>query len=167
MCIYEYVYVCILYHFWTSGLWYLLKFFVVLYTDPYTLSTGSITDWPHSQFSPGYFDIIMSAMAFQTTGVSIVCTTVCSGADQRKHQSSASLAFVRGINRCSVDSHHKGPVTRKMFLFGDVIIPRIFRPQNQRINDENGRCLIYNYIFTFSATVVTTYNVKAEPMNEI
>ena len=31
------------------------------------------------------------------TGVSIVCSTVCSGEDQRRHQSSTSLAFVRGI----------------------------------------------------------------------
>ena len=45
-----------------------------------------------------YIDVIMSAMA-QITGVSIVYSTVCSGADQRKHQSSASVAFVRGIHR--------------------------------------------------------------------
>ena len=32
-----------------------------------------------------------------SNGVSIVCSTVCSGANQRKHQSSASLAFVTGI----------------------------------------------------------------------
>ena len=37
------------------------------------------------------------AMASQITGVSIVCSPVCSGANQRKHQSSASLTFVRGI----------------------------------------------------------------------
>ena len=42
-----------------------------------------------------YNDAIMSAMASQITVVSMVCSTVCSGADQRKHQSSASLAFVR------------------------------------------------------------------------
>ena len=42
--------------------------------------------------------VIMSAMASQITCVSIVCSIVCSGADQRKHQSSASLAFVRGIH---------------------------------------------------------------------
>ena len=52
----------------------------------------------------------MSAMASQITGVSIVCWTVWSGADQRKHQSSAALAFVRGIHRWPVDSPHKGPV---------------------------------------------------------
>ena len=44
-----------------------------------------------------------------------------SGVDQRKHQSSASLAFVRGIHRRPVNSPHKGPVTRKMFPFDDVI----------------------------------------------
>ena len=46
-----------------------------------------------------YSDVIMSAMMSQITGVSIVCSTVCLGADQRKHQSSASLAFVRGLHR--------------------------------------------------------------------
>ena len=64
----------------------------------------------------------MSAMASLITGVSIVCSTVCSGADQRKHQSSASLAFLRGNHRSPVDSPHKGPVTRKMFPFDDVIM---------------------------------------------
>ena len=49
-----------------------------------------------------YSDVIMRAMASQTTGVSIVCLSVCSDADPRKHQSSASLAFVRGIHR-----HHE------------------------------------------------------------
>ena len=56
-----------------------------------------------------------SAMASQINGVSILCSTVCSGADQRKCQSSASLASVRGIHRWHVDSHHKGTVTQKMF----------------------------------------------------
>ena len=46
-----------------------------------------------------YNDVIMSALASQFTSGSIVCSTVGSGADQRKHQSSASLAFVRGIHR--------------------------------------------------------------------
>ena len=46
-----------------------------------------------------YNDVIMSAMASQITGVPIVCSTVCSGVDQSIHQSSASLAFVRGIRR--------------------------------------------------------------------
>ena len=49
-----------------------------------------------------------------------------SGKDQRKHQSAASLAFVRGIHRWPVNSPHKDPVTRKMFLVYDVIIVRIY-----------------------------------------
>ena len=59
----------------------------------------------------------MTAMAFQITGALIVRSTVCSGADQRKHQSPASLAYVRGIQRSPVNFPHKGPVTRKMFPF--------------------------------------------------
>ena len=76
--------------------------------------------------------VIMGAMASQTTGVFIVCSRVCSGADQRKYQSSASLAFVRGIHRWPVDSPHKGPVTQKMFPFDDImcaqILPKLFQP---------------------------------------
>ena len=72
-----------------------------------------------------YNDVIMSAMASQVTSFTIVYSTVYSGADQRKHQSSASLAFVRGIHRWPVNSPHKGPVTRKIFPFDDVIIPTI------------------------------------------
>ena len=48
--------------------------------------------------------------------------TVFSGTDQRKYQSSVSLAFVRGIHRWPENSPHKGPVTRKMFPFDDVIM---------------------------------------------
>ena len=62
----------------------------------------------------------MSAMAPQVTGVSIVCSNVCSGADRRKHQNSASLASVRGIHWYL---GQKGPVTRKMFPFDEVIMP--------------------------------------------
>ena len=72
--------------------------------------------------TPLYSEAIMSAMASQITGVLIVYSTVCSGADQRKHQSSASVAFVRGIIRSPVNSPLKGPVTRKMFLFDDVFM---------------------------------------------
>ena len=63
-----------------------------------------------------YDDVLMSAMACQITNLTIVYSTVYSGADQRKRQSSASLAFVRGIHP------HKGPVTWQMFPFDDVIM---------------------------------------------
>ena len=72
--------------------------------------------------SQHYNDVIMSTMASKITSISMVCSTVCSDADQRKHQRSASLAFVRGIHRWPVNSLHKGPVTRKMFPFDDVIM---------------------------------------------
>ena len=55
-----------------------------------------------------YFDLIMSAMASQITGVSVVNSIVYSGPDQRKHQNSHSLAFVRGIHRWPVNTPHKG-----------------------------------------------------------
>ena len=64
----------------------------------------------------------MSAMTSQFTSLKIVYSTVYSWADQRKHQSSASLAFVRGLHRRPVNSPHKGPVTRKIFPFDDVIM---------------------------------------------
>ena len=69
-----------------------------------------------------YDDVIMGAIASQITCLTIVYSTVYSGADQRKHQSSASLAYVRGINWGPVNSPHKWPVTRKMFPFDDVIM---------------------------------------------
>ena len=74
----------------------------------------------HDTFNRHYNDVIMSVMASQITSLTIVYPTVYSGADQRKHQSSASLSFVRGIHRWPVNSPHKGPVTRKMFPFDDV-----------------------------------------------
>ena len=62
-----------------------------------------------------YSDVIMSSLTSQITSVSIVYPTVSSSADQRKHQSSASLAFVMGIHRWPVNSPHKGPVTWECF----------------------------------------------------
>ena len=74
-----------------------------------------------------YNDVIMGGMASQITSLTIVYSTVYSGADQGKHQSSASLAFVRGIHRWPVNSPHKWPVTRKMFPFDDVIMSQMLR----------------------------------------
>ena len=71
---------------------------------------------------PHYSEVIMSATASQITSLTIVYPTVCSGSDQRNHQSSASLAFVKGNHRSPVNSPHKGPVTWKMFPFYDVIM---------------------------------------------
>ena len=62
-----------------------------------------------------YCDVIMGAMASQIPSITIVYSTVHSG---------ASLAYVRGIHRWPVNSPHKWPVTRKMFPFDDVIMHR-------------------------------------------
>ena len=54
-------------------------------------------------------DVIMSTMAPQITSLKIVYLTIYSGANQRKHQSSASLAFVMEIHWLLVNTLHKGP----------------------------------------------------------
>ena len=71
-----------------------------------------------------YNDAIMGTMASQITSLTIINSAVYPGADQRKHQSSASLAFVQGIHRSPVNSPHKGPVTWKIFPFDDIIMSR-------------------------------------------
>ena len=63
----------------------------------------------------------MGLMASPITSLILVYWTVYSGADQRKHQSFASLAFGQEIHQWPVNYPHKGPVTRQMFLFDDVI----------------------------------------------
>ena len=79
--------------------------------------------WCHpTKLTCHYGDVIMGAIASQITSVTIVCSTVYSDADQRKHQSSGSLVFLWGIHRGLVNSPHKWPVTRKVFPFDDVIM---------------------------------------------
>ena len=69
-----------------------------------------------------YNDIIMSTMVSQILGLAIVYLTVHSCGDQkRKHKSSASLTFRRGIHPWPVNSQHKGTVTRRVFPFDYVI----------------------------------------------
>ena len=77
-----------------------------------------------------YSDFVMGTMVFQMTSLTIVYSTIYSGEDQRKRQSSASLAFVRGIHRWLVNSPHKGAVTRKMFPFDDIIMLEIHHCQH-------------------------------------
>ena len=64
----------------------------------------------------------MGPMVSQITSLTVVYSIIYSDADQRKHQSSASLAFVRRIHQGPVNFPHKGPVTPKMFPFDDVIM---------------------------------------------
>ena len=129
-----------------------------------------------------YNDLIISAMASHIASLTIVYSSVYSGSNQRKHQSSASLAFVWGIHRSPVNSPHKGSVTRKILPFDDVIMLYWNRTQ-VAVVCINGRWLmaavsdiawwhivlaIYNYAlsaslsicrfhFPFSSTAVSIY----------
>ena len=84
------------------------------------------------------------------TSLTIVYFTVYSGADQRKHQSSESLAFVQGIHRWPVNSLHKWPVTRKKFQFDDVII---------------SVCIVWNILYMHMG--YTVYEVSVEYLEGI
>ena len=92
-----------------------------------------------------YNDVIMRAMASQITRLNFVYSSVYSDADLRKHQSSGSLAFVRGL-------HHKRPVTRGFFSVWwrhhEIILKRCYtvcKPgnvvimlhQNYKLRDKN------------------------------
>ena len=109
-----------------------------------------------------YNDVIIGAKAYQMTNITIVYSMVYSGADQRKHQISASLAFVRGIHGRPVNSPHKWPVTRKMFPFDDVIMkwqilhyckgrPRSNRYSTYRHDNITNECLESNMLLKWHA----------------
>ena len=104
----------------------------------------------------------MDAIASQITSLTIVYSTVYSDADQSKHQSSASLAFVREIHRGPVNFPHKWPVTRKMFPFDDVIMPPVTTVDSPRQGS-----VIYKVLhaMTFSVRIILRW--KQLNLNEI
>ena len=85
--------------------------------------------------------LIMSALANQITGVSIIYSTVCSGTDQWEDQSSV---------RWPVNSLHRGPVTRKMFPFDDVIMVTHWTD----IPDTKLLSILFSVIFPFSSRYI-------------
>ena len=91
------------------------------FREAYQIHCKQWVEWPF-YFPCHYGDVRMGAIASQITSLTIVYSTVYLDADQGKRQSSASLAFVRGNHRGPVISPHKWPVTRKVFLFDDVIM---------------------------------------------
>ena len=92
-----------------------------------------------------YNDVTMSAMASQITNLTIVYSAVYSGADQGKPQSSALLAFLRGIHRWPVNSSYKWPVTRKMFLSDDLIMLAIYCRARQNASHRTDNHLLWWY----------------------
>ena len=97
-------------------------------------------------------------IASQITSLTIVYSTVYSGAHQRKHQSSASLAFMRGIHRWPVNSPHKWPVTRKIFPFDDVIMWS---------NDYSVYCHKYFSICTNELSLIREWHVQKYPIKYV
>ena len=99
-----------------------------------------------------YDDVIMTMLASQITSLPVVCSIVYSDVNQRKHQSSASLAFVREIHRGPVNFPHKWPVTRKMFPFDDVIM-KSPRTQSTEYINSYGVINVWNVPAFISAIV--------------
>ena len=92
-------------------------------------------------------DVIMSKMVYQITSLTIVYSTFYSGADQRKHQTSASLALVRGIHRWPMNSPHKWPVTRKMSRFDNVITLRWRHNGRDSVSNHQPHDCLLNHLF--------------------
>ena len=91
---------------WVAFEKYRIKYFIVVgsqFVDN-RLSISKLNTRHPRDAGPGcaivllvhYINVIMSELASQIAGVSIICSIVCSGADQRKHQSFVSLAFCEG-----------------------------------------------------------------------
>ena len=96
-----------------------------------------------------YNDVIMTTIASQITSLTVAYSTVYSDADQRKHQSSASLAFVRGIHRGPVNCPHKWPVTRKRFPSDDVIMSCLRMPGDDRSSgDGRSQTIVRHEIYS-------------------
>ena len=87
---------------------------------------------------------------------SVVCQAVCSGVNQRKHQSSASLAFVRGIHRWPVDPPHKqflrkaapGSTGWKRHLAGETASQRTSNAENASISWRHHDSRVNGTIYT-------------------
>ena len=107
----------------------------------------------------------MGAIVSQITSLTIVFSTVYLDTDQRKHESSASLAFVRGIHRRPVNSPHKWPVTRKMFPFDDVIMSEpdsnnVFLQFNYWISQGFAHATVAHMLFHVENWVMITFCIS-------
>ena len=112
-----------------------------------------LLEWHYSEF-------IMRTMAWQITSLTIVYSTIYSRACQRKHQSSASLASVWGIHRWPMNSPHKGPVTRKMFPFDDVI-------RGEEVTEGLFRLEVLTPIFIDKCTKPNHFPVFVKPKSSV
>ena len=155
----------------------MFRTFIIISDEMYSISYGnlvylkSLTCYHHhNTIRPlrladkhHYGDVIMGAITSQITSLANVYSAVYSDADQRKHQSSASLAFVWGIHRGPVNSPHKWQVTRKMFLFDDVIMyilsPSGYKPEFVRSLYNRNLTKHHTLLKIFKGTVMFFYVV--------
>ena len=119
-----------------------------------------------------YSDVIMSAMVSQITSLTILYSTVYLGVDQREHQCSASLAFVRGIHRWPVNCPHIGTVTLEIHItFGQGVETyhvNILRPRQNGRNfpDDIFKCIFLNENIWISINISRKF-VRKDPINNI
>ena len=113
----------------------------------------------HLRMQQHYNDIIIGTIASQITNLTTVYSTVYSDADQRKHQSSTLLAFVRGIHQGPVNSPHKWQVTRKMFPLDEFIMKckklhhKIDNPRQTRFDETEQKTRIGVYKLRWSTNI--------------
>ena len=112
----------------------------IVHHEKYLLRSSFVAFCYDQVCAGDYNDVIMGAIASQITSLTIVYSMVYSGAYQRKHESSASLAFVMGIHRWPLNSPHKRPVTQKMLPFDDVIM------SYYKISLLNSMCLNWKFL---------------------
>ena len=115
-------------------------------------------DWFVCKGCVHHNDVIMSTMASQITSLGIVYSTFYSGADQRKHQRSASLTSVWWIHRWPINSPHKRPVTRKHFPFDDVNM-EWHCPAKNSTQKRLGRWIVSSAPKLLSGLWVTRYDI--------
>ena len=106
--------------------------------------------WPKRRRGIPFTWAVIPRTPYQITSLTVVYSTVYSDADQRKHQSSTSLAFVRGIHRGPVNSPNKWPVTRKMFPLDDVTMIQKIHTNHWYVGRyrEDRNMLMNGYVFT-------------------
>ena len=93
----------------------LVKVLAKFYNSHSVLTAVTRTKQRRHLSNTHYDDVIMGTIASQITSLTSVYSTVYSGADQSKHQSSASLAFVWGIHRDRWIPHTNGQLHGKCF----------------------------------------------------
>ena len=142
-----------------------------LITRPLILHQPRVSHHSWWIFKNHYSDVIMGTIASQIASVSIDYLSVSTGTDQRKHQSSASLAFVRGIHR------HKWSVTRKCFHLmtsSKLLNIRQFQktPSNNQLDGEKmmeilwwwddqwNKTVLVSFVKMYKTCALTSYNFR-------